>query len=53
MGQGLADAVGFKEPPLTVEESAKGMVEQVCSALVTWSWCRVTDKSFFLCRLTP
>ncbi|KAK4153014.1 hypothetical protein C8A00DRAFT_15748 [Chaetomidium leptoderma] len=29
LGQGLADAIGFKEPPLTVEQSAQGVVEQV------------------------
>ncbi|KAH6856132.1 hypothetical protein B0I37DRAFT_303993, partial [Chaetomium sp. MPI-CAGE-AT-0009] len=29
LGQSLADAVGFKEPPLTVELSAKGVVEQI------------------------
>ncbi|KAK3985160.1 NAD(P)-binding Rossmann-fold containing protein [Cladorrhinum sp. PSN332] len=29
MGQGLADAVGVKEPPLTTEESAKGVLEQI------------------------
>ncbi|KAK4228536.1 Norsolorinic acid ketoreductase [Podospora fimiseda] len=29
MGQGLADAVGVKEPPLTTEESAKGILEQI------------------------
>ncbi|KAK3294363.1 uncharacterized protein B0H64DRAFT_324982, partial [Chaetomium fimeti] len=29
LGQSLADAIGFKEPPLTVEASAKGVVEQI------------------------
>ncbi|KAL2130026.1 hypothetical protein VTI74DRAFT_6997 [Chaetomium olivicolor] len=29
MGQALADAVGFKEPPLTVEQSAKAVIEQI------------------------
>lgn len=29
MGQAMADAVGFKEPPLSVEDSAKGVIEQV------------------------
>ena len=29
LGQSLADAIGFKEPPTTVEQSAKGVVEQV------------------------
>ncbi|KAK5657828.1 hypothetical protein OQA88_2901 [Cercophora sp. LCS_1] len=30
LGQELADAVNFPEPPLSVEESAKGVLEQVC-----------------------
>ncbi len=34
LGQGLADAIGYKEPPLTPEESAKGVVEQVRSVLM-------------------
>ncbi|KAJ4289436.1 hypothetical protein N0V88_006916 [Collariella sp. IMI 366227] len=29
MGQAVADEVGFEEPPLTVEQSAKGVVEQI------------------------
>ncbi|EAQ87624.1 hypothetical protein CHGG_04243 [Chaetomium globosum CBS 148.51] len=29
LGQSLADAVGFKEPPTTAEQSAKGVVEQI------------------------
>ncbi|KAK4126513.1 NAD(P)-binding protein [Parathielavia appendiculata] len=29
LGQALADAIGFKEPPLSVEESARGCVEQI------------------------
>ncbi|KAK4099710.1 NAD(P)-binding protein [Parathielavia hyrcaniae] len=29
LGQSLADAVGFKQPPLSVEESAIGCVEQI------------------------
>ncbi|KAG7287388.1 hypothetical protein NEMBOFW57_006899 [Staphylotrichum longicolle] len=29
LGQGLADAIGFKQPPLTVEQSVKGVAEQI------------------------
>ncbi|SPQ25537.1 9e8016d4-0dd3-4ae3-af2d-b2f82353f430 [Thermothielavioides terrestris] len=29
LGQALADAVGFKEPPMTLEQSAKGMIQQI------------------------
>ncbi|GAB1319434.1 hypothetical protein MFIFM68171_09644 [Madurella fahalii] len=29
MGQAIADAVGFPEPPLSQEESAKGVLEQI------------------------
>jgi norsolorinic acid ketoreductase len=29
MGQVLADAIGFKEPPMTVEDSARQVVEQI------------------------
>jgi hypothetical protein len=29
LGQSLADAIGYKEPPTTLEESAKGVVERV------------------------
>lgn len=31
MGQDFADSLGFKEPPLTVEQSVKGLLEQVSS----------------------
>lgn len=31
MGQALADALSFKEPPMTLEESAKAVIEQVWS----------------------
>lgn len=31
MGQAMADAVGFPEPSLSEEESAKGVLEQVSS----------------------
>ncbi|KAK4161088.1 Norsolorinic acid ketoreductase [Cladorrhinum sp. PSN259] len=34
MGQGLADAVGLKEPPSTTEESARGVLEQIDN--LTW-----------------
>jgi hypothetical protein len=29
MGQALADAINFKEPPMTVEQSAQGVLQQV------------------------
>ncbi|KAL8404706.1 hypothetical protein RB594_009536 [Gaeumannomyces avenae] len=29
MGQGIADAIGFPEPPMTVEDSARACVEQI------------------------
>ncbi|KAK0715273.1 hypothetical protein B0H67DRAFT_645045 [Lasiosphaeris hirsuta] len=29
MGQALADAINFKEPPMSVEESAKAVIEQI------------------------
>lgn len=29
MGQSLADVVGVKEPPMTVEDSSRQVVEQV------------------------
>jgi hypothetical protein len=35
LGQVLADAIGFPEPPMSVEESARGVLEQVCFFL---SW---------------
>ena len=49
LGQGLADAIGYKEPPLTPEQSAKGVVEQVGSALIVR--CFLTDERL-PCRLT-
>lgn len=36
MGQALADSVGFAEPPMTVEDSAKGVLEQVCLFESAW-----------------
>jgi hypothetical protein len=30
LGQVLADAIGFPQPPMSVEESARGVLEQVC-----------------------
>lgn len=30
-GQNFADAVGAKEPPMTIEQSVKGVLAQVCS----------------------
>lgn len=32
MGQGFADAVGYKEPPMGIEECVKGLLEQVCGS---------------------
>ena len=32
-GQAFADSIGGEEPPMTVEESAKGVLEQVFSLL--------------------
>ncbi|KAK3358253.1 hypothetical protein B0T24DRAFT_644865 [Lasiosphaeria ovina] len=29
MGQAVADAIGMKEPPMSVEDSAKGVIEQI------------------------
>lgn len=29
MGQALADTVGFPEPPMTIEDSSRGVLEQV------------------------
>jgi hypothetical protein len=29
LGQSLADAIGYKQPPMTVEDCAKAVVEQV------------------------
>lgn len=33
MGQDFADSFGFKEPPLTLEESVRGLLEQVSFSL--------------------
>ena len=36
MGQGLADAIGFPEPPMSAEDSATKLMEQVRISLVSW-----------------
>ena len=36
MGQGIADAIGFPEPPMSVEDSASKVMEQVRISLVYW-----------------
>ena len=33
MGQGFADAVGVAEPPMELDDSVKGVLEQVCYSL--------------------
>jgi hypothetical protein len=35
MGQALADAVGFKEPPMEIDDSARQVLEQVCIMVVS------------------
>jgi hypothetical protein len=30
LGQALADAIGFPEPTTSIEESVRGVLEQVC-----------------------
>ena len=36
-GQSFADSVGVKEPPMTLEESVNGVLEQVCHSLLPFS----------------
>jgi hypothetical protein len=37
LGQVLADEIGFPEPPLSLEESVRGVLEQVCFFLASWT----------------
>jgi hypothetical protein len=35
-GQNFADSIGYKEPPMTLEDSVKGVLEQVSYAPTHW-----------------
>lgn len=34
-GQAFADAIGIKQPPMTLEESVRGVLEQVCLTVLS------------------
>ena len=46
MGQALADVVGFAQPPMTIEQSSKAVLERVCSSsvLITYMVPRLTHE---------
>jgi hypothetical protein len=48
-GQNFANAVGVKEPPMTIEQSVKGVLAQVC-AIRDHSLIIATDRDWY--RLT-
>ena len=56
-GQSFADSVGVKEPPMTLEESVNGVLEQVChpllpfSKLLFWHWPSPLEKVFAIWML--